>query len=137
MPKPRLPRRDCRHCGAKCRQPQSHFCSLQCIQDHAYAKRVRDVQRRNSLDGYSRNFRRRYMKDHMPHRCAICGRRTWMGQPIPLEMDHINGNSRDNRLVNLRWACGNCAMQLPTYKNRNKGNGRHYRRQRYANGQSY
>lgn len=47
-----------------------------------------------------------------------------MGKPIPLVLDHINGHSGDWRLDNLRLVCGNCNMMLPTYKNKNRGNGR-------------
>ena len=32
--------------------------------------------------------------------------------------------------------CGNCNMQLPTFASKNRGNGRFYRRQRYAEGKS-
>ena len=39
-------------------------------------------------------------------------------------MDHIDGNSENNRLDNLRLICSNCDMQLPTYKAKNKGKGR-------------
>lgn len=56
---------------------------------------------------------------------------------MPLIVDHINGNPEDDRLENLRLVCGNCDMQLPTYKSRNLGNGRAWRRQRYAEGKSY
>jgi hypothetical protein len=34
--------------------------------------------------------------------CATCGLDAWQGNPIPLELDHINGDNRDNRLSNLR-----------------------------------
>jgi len=52
-------------------------------------------------------------------------------------MDHIDGNADNNSLDNFRLVCGNCDMQLPTYKNKNKGNGRAWRRKRYAEGKSY
>ena len=42
----------------------------------------------------------------------------------------------NNIISNLRLVCPNCDSQLPTYKNRNKGNGRHSRRVRYSKGKS-
>ncbi len=60
--------------------------------------------------------------------CAICKTAEWLGQPISLILDHVNGNSGDWKIINLRLVCGNCDMQLPTYKGRNKGNGREWRR---------
>lgn len=61
----------------------------------------------------------------------------WKGKPVPLVMDHIDGNSEDDSYSNLRLICGNCDMLLPTYKSKNIGNGRKYRRDRYAQGLSY
>src|SRR6266568_2135544 len=40
--------------------------------------------------------------------CSECGLTSWNGRPIPLELDHINGDRRDHRLVNLRLLCPNC-----------------------------
>lgn len=70
--------------------------------------------------------------------CAICGgSSTWHGLPLTLILDHIDGNSTNNRRQNLRLVCPNCDSQLPTYKSRNRGSGRAFRRQRYADGKSY
>lgn len=60
-----------------------------------------------------------------------------MGQPIPIELDHIDGNPENNELDNLRLICPNCHAQTPTYKGANKGNGRHERKERYQKGLSY
>lgn len=54
-------------------------------------------------------------------RCEGCGGDEWRGAPIPLELDHINGDRRDHRLENLRLLCPNCHAQTPTYRGRNIG----------------
>lgn len=52
-------------------------------------------------------------------------------------LDHIDGDATNNHRDNLRMVCSNCDSQLPTFKSRNRGNGRHFRRERYAEGKSY
>ena len=53
--------------------------------------------------------------------CEMCHGTQWNGRPIPLELDHVNGRSDDNRLENLRILCPNCHAQTPTYRARNIG----------------
>jgi hypothetical protein len=52
------------------------------------------------------------------HKCEVCGLSSWNGKPIPLELDHINGNNKDNRLENLRVLCCNCHAQTSTWRGR-------------------
>jgi len=72
------------------------------------------------------------------NKCAICGMEPiWLGKPLPFILDHIDGNSENNNRENLRMICSNCDSQLDTYKSKNTGSGRHYRRERYKEGKSY
>jgi 5-methylcytosine-specific restriction endonuclease McrA len=53
-------------------------------------------------------------------KCELCG---WKQQSIdgriPVELDHVNGNSKDNRLKNLRILCPNCHSLQPTHRGLN------------------
>lgn len=80
---------------------------------------------------------KRYIIEQNGKQCSICKSTQWMNKEIPLVLDHIDGNPENNSLSNLRLVCGNCDMQLPTYKSKNRGNGRASRRKRYADGLSY
>ena len=55
------------------------------------------------------------LEECVPYRCAQCGISEWQGKKLVLQLDHINGNNRDNRLKNLRWLCPNCHSQTNTF----------------------
>ena len=54
-------------------------------------------------------------------RCELCGwaKKAQDGR-IPVELDHVNGNSKDNRLENLRILCPNCHSLQATHRGKNK-----------------
>jgi hypothetical protein len=48
--------------------------------------------------------------------CECCGLKTWQECPIPLELHHIDGNTKNNTLSNLELLCPNCHAQTDNYR---------------------
>lgn len=55
----------------------------------------------------------------LENKCQTCGLESWLGKPISMHIDHINGVRDDHRLENLRMLCPNCHSQTETYSGRN------------------
>jgi hypothetical protein len=52
--------------------------------------------------------------------CEVCEINEWNGNPINMQLDHIDGNSHNHQLDNLRMICPNCHSQTDTYCGKNK-----------------
>lgn len=58
------------------------------------------------------------------YKCSNCHNIEWLNKPIPLWLDHIDGNASNNLPANLRMVCLNCDALSKTFGNKNKGKGR-------------
>lgn len=74
-------------------------------------------------DNYFQSFKlkkRLFAAKLKPKHCEECGwKKVSDDGRLPLELDHINGDSTDNRLENLRVLCPNCHSLKPTHRGRN------------------
>ena len=84
---------------------------------------------KRSLDDYlsnkypigSHKLRIRLIKERiLEHKCSSCSLDNWLNKPIPLELEHKDGNHENNQLSNLCLLCPNCRAQTSTYRGKNK-----------------
>jgi len=65
--------------------------------------------------------KRLYQEGFKKPYCELCGwAKKALDGRIPLELDHINGDHRDNRIGNLRILCPNCHSLQATHRGRNR-----------------
>jgi 5-methylcytosine-specific restriction endonuclease McrA len=71
------------------------------------------------------NIKRRLLRAGLlQNRCEVCDITEWLGEPLIIQIDHINGVRGDYRLENLRMLCPNCHSQTGTYGRKKRGSAR-------------
>jgi len=82
---------------------------------------LRDILIKNSSYQSYKLKKRLFEKGIRQQKCERCG---WAEKSkdgrIPVELDHINGDGKDNRLENLRVLCPNCHSLQSTHRGLNQ-----------------
>lgn len=73
---------------------------------------------------YNKGPRKEILIRERGHMCEICKNTEWLGKPITIELDHIDGNNVNNEKDNLRLVCPNCHSQTDTWRGRNANKGK-------------
>ena len=115
------------------------YCSSRCQSNYRYKNWViswKEGKQHGGVGIATRNISghlKRYLHEKFDYKCSICD---WskinpITNKIPLEVDHIDGNSENNLEKNLRLLCPNCHALTPFFKNLNMGKGRKWRMDKY------
>lgn len=122
----------CLFCG-KLILPIKTYCSNKCHNDYVYNYYIEKWLKREisgTVKGGASSYIRRYLRETYANKCSLCGwcKTNPVTNNVPIELDHIDGNHKNNDPENVRLLCPNCHSLTSTYKALNTGNGRKYRR---------
>lgn len=120
---------NCLNCN-KVIKKKNKFCSITCQKEFQYKTYIKDWKD-NKVDGLKGEYQisnhiKTYLFDKYQNKCAKCG---WgkvniYTRKIPLEVEHIDGNYKNNKEENLILLCPNCHALTSTYKGANLNKGR-------------
>jgi len=132
--------RKCESCGKTLLSRwKLKYCSNKCQAEKQYVNYIGNWKKglKNGNVGISaKNISKhlkRYLLEKYNERCSLCGwnNRHPKSGNIPVEIDHIDGDSENNLEKNLRLLCPNCHALTANFKNLNKGSGRKWRMKKY------
>lgn len=128
--------RFCLSCGKPTKNEK--YCDNACQQQDYYDNYIKNWKKgvesgaNESGTKVSKHIRR-YLFEKHDSKCSRCGWNTKnpYTNSVILEVEHIDGNSLNNKEENLDLICPNCHSLTPTYKALNYGKGNRARLQHY------
>ena len=127
---------NCYNCNKEITK-RNKFCSIKCQKEFEYKKYIENWKNGQIL-GKRGEFQismhiKRYLFEKYYNKCARCGWgkiNKYTGN-ILLEIEHIDGDYKNNKEENLMLLCPNCHSLTSTYKGANLNNGRKSRSKYY------
>jgi hypothetical protein len=122
----KLSKKNCINCGKKA---YIKYCSIKCYHDYVWI----NITIKKIEGGSGNEYHcKKYLIEKFGNKCFDCGQcDIWNNKPLTLHLHHIDGNSDNNLLVNLKLLCPNCHTQTETYGS--KGLGNRYKKQTKRN----
>ena len=108
----------CLQCGSSTAHHRAKYCSVTCQQKWQEQYVVLPKFIRGELKYLHIGVVHEFLISRDGRKCASCRRSKWQGLPIPLDIDHVDGDPSNNLPENLRYLCPNCHRQTPSWGNK-------------------
>lgn len=120
----------CLNCGKENKWKYSttnKYCGSDCFQEHMWNTVTKPrIEAGGNSDPATR---KKYLAEVRGEFCECCGIGSeYNGMPLVLQLDHIDGNSDNNAVENLRLLCPNCHSQTDTFAAKGQGSRYHKKR---------
>lgn len=125
------PSPNCLLCGEKLNKSSKKFCSYKCTKQYQYENWIEEWKQ-GKHKGWSGNTCqisepiRRYLFEKFNRKCCKCGwnKVNLHTGNIPLEINHIDGDAKNNNEKNLELVCPNCHSLTENFRALNKSSAR-------------
>ena len=118
----------CPNCDKEVTKRNNKYCDSTCQNEYVLRRTYERIESGdNTL--YEKTYKKHLILKY-GEKCMECG---WceihpITKRVPIQLEHVDGNSQNNKLDNLKLLCPNCHSLTPTYGALNKGSGRNNRK---------
>lgn len=113
-------------CGKRSRSAKRKYCSAKCQHDHDFSMRTLLFEAGLYPSAINSKWLKKYLIKRDGEKCSRCcwdARHPRTGK-VPIEIEHIDGDSGNNSPTNLILLCPNCHSLTPFFRALNRGRGR-------------
>lgn len=90
-------------------QKSGKYCSQNCQINHVLSQKIESGK-------YTRANALTYFKRTTEYKCVECDNNgTHQGKLLRLQIDHVDGNNKNDKVENYRYLCPNCHSQTDTW----------------------
>ena len=107
-----MPKKNCLKCDTEFMwhpsQSKGKYCCNECGINHRLNEQIKS-------GNYTKSNALSYFRRFTEYKCTECGISEYNNKPIRLQIDHIDGNNKNDTIENYRYLCPNCHTQTDTW----------------------